>query len=58
MKHLVDQTKPVPFTCQDCIHIDADNPFRCKALLPDEQRGSAAEGAWAGSDLVERDPRH
>ncbi len=38
MKHLIDQNKPVPFTCQDCIHIDVGNPFRCKAfdLIPEK----------------------
>lgn len=36
MPHLVDHKKPVPFTCKDCIHVDPNNPLRCKAfdLIP------------------------
>lgn len=32
MKHLVDHLKPVPFSCEDCIHVDPNNPLCCKAF--------------------------
>ena len=32
MSHIVDTLKPVPFGCEDCVHVDPNDPFRCRAF--------------------------
>ena len=41
MSHLVEKRELIPFSCEDCIHIDPTNPLRCKAfdLIPIEVFG-------------------